>query len=693
MQLHRGVSNTADINRYGTIFTVGALWSGLEQTWEFGLPTNIGHDFHRVVGWNKPWMLHLAPARGSLGSVMEMAESAAEYAQLRAVAQQNWLRRIDKLVLPHVDELRAKAKRGIDGTERLTYAGSAALVGRDFARRVFPSVFELVDKDGLVPLEKLQPRAPGVFQHEDLLFFAHPYLRRSLSRMNTLNGPFLREFQVADLPVTCKRRIALDSDLVGLASTYSDAMELAYWWGPHFDDNLNAIPVGITRHEASDEQRLGSGILRTEFWWYVQKNLRTFECEELCANETSGPGKERFGCRFVHSILGADGVPIHLDGAIRMYGNAEMKQRRKLDIVKAGRRTVYSKLWRIDGPTPVSKWKELIAHYYRDNTLVGEYFGGKETVEDGSAPTETTAPSESPILPVVLREEDGVHVASILHPIRDELPSADVVLCPWDHISRGDEDTKYFEADAVEIFKAIRRNGRTLFVPPGMIRFDWRDNQSNLPSLLHIGPHALSSCQETLLACRQLFEFWHGRAPSRAVTLTVGIRFATCNLWLSYGGVVGPMVAWLRDSASQPPTDLADMRKWSDQAFKSLRTLFPAASRTLTLDELATEVETTGVLRFKRRVVQGSELVPPDATGRLAVRMKNKEAAELEAANAVPHPVTKLLSTTCGKCGGEYSECACSVLLDSSVHETVVRHEVACFAWGCRAPAQGAGQG
>lgn len=47
---------------------------------------------------------------------------------------------------------------------------------------------------------------------------------------------------------------------------------------------------------------------------------------------------------------------------------------------KAGRNTKYTKIWRIDNSIKISLWKELISHYYRDNTLIGEYFNGKDDV-------------------------------------------------------------------------------------------------------------------------------------------------------------------------------------------------------------------------------------------------------------------------------------------------------------------------
>ena len=72
------------------------------------------------------------------------------------------------------------------------------------------------------------------------------------------------------------------------------------------------------------------------------------------------------------------GLPYHLDGAIRAYDDEKMLHRLDVNLKHADRNTVYTKLWRVDQQIPVETWKELITHYYRDNHLIGEYFGGTD---------------------------------------------------------------------------------------------------------------------------------------------------------------------------------------------------------------------------------------------------------------------------------------------------------------------------
>jgi hypothetical protein len=174
--------------------------------------------------------------------------------------------------------------------------------------------------------------------------------------------------------------------MVGLASTLRPRAELEYWWGPKFNDDLSRIPEGITRHEATDDERALHGISWTEFWWYSQGGRRTFEAEEVVNLPSGGISNTTFGCRFAHSILDESSrTPIHLDGAIRLYDEGQMLARLDCNIYQAGKKAAYKKLWRIDGALPVGSCKELLCHYFRDNHLVGEYFGAPTPEENERA--------------------------------------------------------------------------------------------------------------------------------------------------------------------------------------------------------------------------------------------------------------------------------------------------------------------
>ena len=603
MKRRQAIGNTSDINRYGMKFSPGALWSGYEQSWATGLPTHAGHDLHAIVGWSVPLALYFSPVRTAFVLDMQMPENKDEEQQLWAMACDARQRRLDESVLPHLAALKAKLGAALTGAETMEHVSCAALSADGLARRRFPEFFEEEDDDGLVPLNSLQIKAPGVFEKDGLLLFAHPYLRRSLSRLNTLNTPFLAAFQGAAMP-GCVRKIRLDPDMVGLADTFRETIELAYWRGPMFKDDLPAIPKGVTQHVASDVERLLNGISRTEFRWHELQGERSFECEELRNTETFGAGAGQFGCRFIHSMLNRDGRPDHADGAIRMYDEEAMVVRLGKDLARSGKQTDYTKLWRVDGELPVPLWKELIAHYYRDNTQVGEYLGGDhEPAPIQDAPPERKA-AVSPSLPLLLEEGDGVHVTAFLCKADDAKDERTVTLLAWDGVSCGEDHINFYEADAADVIKALCIAGIATVIPADAARVDWGDEVFNLPSLLHAGPNAKGAMVQTLTACREMFARWRSAGSVAAVTVTVGLTVGEVQLWMSCAGRLGPMLRWLGHPAMLLPASLAEMKDWCNRAQGALRGLFPDCKSAPGIDAISALIRSSGSLRFRRMLVE-----------------------------------------------------------------------------------------
>lgn len=328
---------------------------------------------------------------------------------------------------------------------------AACLKEDGLAERAFGVIFARRDKDSLVPLKDLNAIAPGVFEQDGLLFFASSYLRRSLSRYNTLNDDLLgRLHALADNPALSVK-VALDPDVVGLAETYRTPLEFAYWWGPKFNDDLHSIPPGITRHEADERHRMFSGVCRTEFWWHEQNDLKTLECEEILDIPSLGVGKDVFGCRYVHSIVDPKTKePMHLDGAIRLYDETKMVERLDKNMYEFGRHSVYTKLWRVDGPVPIPTWKEIITHYYRDNELVGEYLGGKD--ESGHLRPDLLHPEQDPLyrfVPCTMSPRDGVRISVAYHLPEESGPPVQVLA--HDTYGSTEERTYFVEGDTFEV--------------------------------------------------------------------------------------------------------------------------------------------------------------------------------------------------------------------------------------------------
>lgn len=376
------VMNSDQVNRYGMRFPLNTLLSALRQG-QAGTPMFVSHDMHRPIGWSATKGIAVHSGVNYLIGVAAFPTSDEEEREVEHRAQSYLATKLGQVEPEHKTRLKTAAGAHVSAEVAAFMSRECAtLVQTGIAKALFPHLFSETenDKRGLIPLASLKPIGPGVYELENgICAFAHRYMRRSASRWNNLNVPFLERFQRAAQEIDdFDAKIALDPDAIGLADTFRQPIELEYWWGPKFSDNLAEIKTSITRHAATPRERLFHRIERTEFWWYDQNDLRAFECEEVLNGQTLGiEGQEKYVCRYAHSMVDlANNEPHHLDGAVRIYNEEAMLARLELDMAQAGRRSEYVKLWRADGTISVPLWKALVSDYFRDNHLVSEYLGG-----------------------------------------------------------------------------------------------------------------------------------------------------------------------------------------------------------------------------------------------------------------------------------------------------------------------------
>ena len=668
------VVNSNQVNRYGMVFPVGELESLLSQSWGLGMPSYLSHDHHQPIGWIRGLSLHLEPSLARLTGLYYAPESDEECEQISRDVRRFLSKEIADVVYPHLPELQCRLRSYLTGEEMPFVPDCAALLDEGLARRVFPGIFSQQDKDGLVSLTELVPRAPGVFERNGLLLFAHPYFRRSLSRFNALNGPFFEVLQSITSRPDLDIRVALDEDMVGLSSTFRLHIELEYWWGPKFSDDLAAIPAGATRHEASEEQRLFHGVSRTEFWWYLQDGIHTFECEELRDIPSLGVAHDSFGCRFVHSMLDASGAaPVHLDGAIRMYNEEAMIARLETDISRAGRHSQYTKLWRVDGPLEVPVWKELTTHFYRNNHLVGEYLGGEDDSEHIrphfiSSTTYTTPLTE--YVPSDIKAGQGIRISVSYHP-RTEEPITGRIVRSFDFLT--DDSTKYhyIESDTVEVVKALHRMSEQIDLPGDIVRIAFDDMVLNLPLILHLGPDAVLLAKKTQRAIAQLCKAWINRGDDRLISYNIGVQYSDRDVYFSVAGHVSDLAVWHQRKESSIPDDAVQLGEWCETACETLSDTFPKANDVPPLRNMLQE---SGTLIFERRFLKPDQYHARFDDDRhaiiadLSIPKDDQDVYNIVASGQLGVACAFLVrDTQCSRCGGSYHMCDCSKYLDPGV--------------------------
>lgn len=369
-----------------------------------GLPVNIQHDMHRPIGWSQVLGHFVDGAMVRVVGLINEAETDDEKSRLVALVSGFWDHHHDKGMDVFKEELMERIKpSAVSEDARFLHIESYVVSHPNLAAELYPELFaetsDLVDKDGLTDYRALSKRLkqlqPGVFHdlERDLLLFAHRFFRRSLSHRNKLNDYFLSSFdKTASERNAVVPRLRLDPDLIGHPATNHGLVELEYWRGPRFTDDISSIPSGVAEHKASKRTMYYDGIDKTQVWWKAPESrreadshveYRTLEVEELIENPSGGLVGECFGCRYAHAEFSSDVSAItHFDGAIRAYEGEAYLERIDASIDRAGKRSQYTKLFRFDGPLPVESWKRVLSDYFRGNPLVPEYLGApSEEVE------------------------------------------------------------------------------------------------------------------------------------------------------------------------------------------------------------------------------------------------------------------------------------------------------------------------
>jgi hypothetical protein len=335
------------------------------------------------------------------------------------------------------------------------------------AANLYPNLFKPglanVDKDGLTDyhalLERMQQVQPGVFhdRDRDLLVFAHRFFRRSLSHWNKINSYFLQSFDAtARENSDLRARLKLDPDLVGHPASLRNLIELEYWRGPLYSDDIAAIPEGVAEHKADERTKLYEGVDRTQVWWKAPESrridgepvdYRTFEIEEITENPAGGLGNDHYGCRYAHAEFSADeGAITHFDGAIRAYAWESYLERIATSIDRAGKHADYTKVFRFDGGLSIPHWKRLLSDFFRGNQLIPEYLGAPAEKNKNSGVESPASTSAAP------------HEAALAALISLKPGSIDCSMQLWAERAQdiGGEIVPYIEVGVGEVEKRLR---------------------------------------------------------------------------------------------------------------------------------------------------------------------------------------------------------------------------------------------
>jgi hypothetical protein len=681
VQTRMGLFNTNQVNLAGSVFPIESLKAYLDQTWESGLPMFLSHDMHRPIGWSSGLGLLLCPQFSGVVGRIQMAESEKDIDDVRDAVRHYLARKFCDVPAEQEAQLRELIGDKAGDDMVILRRECVCAQGPGLAANLFPMLFNDVDKDGLTNLRNLKQVAPGVFEVDGLLLFAHQYFRRSQSRLNNLNGEFLELLGHAVADTRLVAKIALDPDLAGLPGTWKQYIELAYWWGPKFKASLPENQ-GVTRHEGNTDLKFFHGIRCTEFWWHNQDETKSFEAEEVREAPSLGLSDDHYACRYVHSMLDrTKHVPIHLDGAVRIYDTNMLVERLDQSIATAGKNTNYVKLWRIDGPIALDRWKALISHYYRDNRLIGEYLGGEDTVFI-EQPKERSKRPLAKYLSYSLGETDGVLALVSYHPKTACPGMAPVEVFPWHKWEIHGRTESAIEFSAFDFIKLLKECHNPLALPSASLLIGYEDMDINLPLVVHRGPDAISHAAQSLACIQEFIAQLAQHGGDRFITAQLGIEHEHRIVTFSFAGLLRAL-ALVMPKINSIPQNEEGILDWCVQTQSTLHNVFPGAK--YEADDLEM-IELMGALNLRRTMVP----IGPGLDGEPVIAIPQNDTELIEAIRdrrISLAPCFNIKEAVCLVCQSSYLACPCKVILTGTGAVNVTESAPLGCTWTCR-PAQ-----
>lgn len=689
MHKYFAVLNSDAVNKYNWRFSIPALEGPMWQKGISGVPMHLGHDMHKPVGWSFPYGLYFQPGLTRSVGLAILPQTEEESKRIYVSKHNYMIAHVQKEIeeygkdfLPHINDYTSEAKKFIA-------AGALSIVDEKIIQRIFPHLPGQIDKDNLLPLpvllEEFTYRSQGVFIHKTkpLCVYVHPFFRRSLSRHNNFHFIFLDELMshAANPKVTV--RVAIDWDMIGYAPSYLEAQELEYWYGPKYNDDITAIIPGLARHQSSEPERNFYGISATEFYWKISKEKKyEFELEEL-KEEQAPLLPDTYACRYIHSIYNvADESFEHFDGAVRSYDGELYLERIGKKMTEFGRRSQYSKLFRIDGRLKLGDWKSLSTNYMQGNPLIYEYFGLEKPKMNYTLDATPTSVAEQ-LVPFSINQGEGVRVMVSYHEAK-ELPVESHVVSIYDLLSNGENNFSILEYDVVEVKKALNRLGKNLVWSEDVLLTVAEDQYWNIPCILHGAEQPQNDLDITLSALLNLFTALLKRQRERIVSFTVAWNMEGRETRVSVMGHIADLVNWIQLSAPIPTTH-DKFIQWLNMQGKHLSNDKKVENPFKPLlDELA---QFDGVLYMKRRVVAPKynlDITSDDHGIHYSMEIPEAESELLELVNSGKiRPVMTCIvkKMGCSKTGGDYLLSPCSKILDSDIHTIVEEMDMMLMYW------------
>lgn len=663
------IFNTDLVNKYNQRIPLRGLAKGLIDN-PYGMPQCMGHDKHRPVGWAKLLGLYFEKGVCSLIGVSNIYEGENENKILCEKYSSFQKKFLYDATINSKQQLLEAGTIYQCTSPQITHVGCSALVDNDIAAKVFPELFDKCDDDGLIALSDVLVDftyfGDGIFcsKTNNFAVIVHQYFRKRLSIHNNYCNLFLNEL-ILTKKSNWNVKIRIDRNVLGWKHDVQRSIELEYWYGPKFDNDISKIPYGIAKYKASKIDEEFNLIDSTDFFWYNDKQTHTFQCEEIATEPSVGISSELYGMRYIHSIFNHDKQSIvHFDAAIRMYNEEKYLKRLDSTVDKVDKDCLYTKLFRIDGQIEVSDWKRLCVLYMQGNTLVSEYFGIKQFPDKNNHEIKEISRGEK-LSKGLYRKEYGPR--AFLSYIDGAIDSDK--FDEFDIFSDGENKNSVVDSDSIELVKELKKNGLNLQFPDNVLRMDVNDSYINIPTIKISNDEnfekKISLIIQSLCSVLSLYKNHYSQ---KNIAFTLAWPFLERIAKLSFIGGINDVLDCVNQVTTLPKTE----KEFLDFAEKIQKNINQYNVLENTYDKLSS-IGLNGNIRLLRKSILASEskTIKLDENGKIIIELANDAIDFLKKLYLKPVLALNITSSQCSVCGKEYQFCEHQKYKDENCFENI----------------------
>ena len=355
----------------------------------------------------------------------------------------------------------------------------------------------------------------------------------------------------------------------------------------------------------------------------------------------------------------------HLDGAVRIYTVDKMIERIGQDLSKSKKNTDYIKLFRIDNNLPVSEWKRIISDYFKDNHLIGEYFGEIDDRQLQGTKVKSSSSDHIPkhqysYHPFSLKNDDGFLFNYSYQLKRDE-QKYDLDIISFDSIIIEEVRINYFEAPVWELLKIFKTRKIEINMPTDYQTIAFEDFYYNFPLIVIYNKDTVAVVFSVFI---ELLKYYSkNEQEERQISFSIEYPIIEHNIRLSFLGSASCLLSFF-NSSGIPPTSKKALITYINKISNYLRNF-----KEINNKDTLVVVKNSAMLVYERTFLNGEVNVKlhfseDDGHHYYDITdIKDEQLYESLSKGELKICTASIIyEEECNKCGKNYFECDCNII-------------------------------